>query len=68
MVTVIDKEERESYREVDSVVIAIGSRSNDQLVQKLRGRAPEFYVIGDALKPRNGLFAMREGAEVGRKI
>jgi 2,4-dienoyl-CoA reductase-like NADH-dependent reductase (Old Yellow Enzyme family)/thioredoxin reductase len=68
MVTVVDKEDRESYSEVDSVVIAIGSRSNDQLVQKLRGKALEFYVIGDALKPRNGLFAMREGAEVGRKI
>lgn len=68
IVTVIDKEGRESNREVDSVVIAVGSRSDDQLVQKLTGKAPELYVIGDALKPRNGLFAMREGAEVGRKI
>jgi NADPH-dependent 2,4-dienoyl-CoA reductase/sulfur reductase-like enzyme len=68
MVTLVDKEDRESYRKVDSVVIAIGSRSNNQLIKKLRGKAQDFYVIGDALKPRNGLFAMQEGAAVGRKI
>jgi 2,4-dienoyl-CoA reductase (NADPH2) len=67
-VTVIDQENRESRREIDSVVIAAGSRSNTRLAKVLRGKAPEFYVIGDAVKPRNGLFAMREGAEVGRKI
>ena len=26
------------------------------------------YVIGDAAKPRNAIFAVREGAEIGRKI
>jgi len=30
--------------------------------------AREVYVIGDASRPRNGLFALREGAEVGRRI
>jgi pyruvate/2-oxoglutarate dehydrogenase complex dihydrolipoamide dehydrogenase (E3) component len=67
-VTVIDRENRESHREVDNVVIAAGSKSNNRLAKQLRNKAPEFYVIGDALKPRNGLWAMREGAEVGRKI
>jgi 2,4-dienoyl-CoA reductase-like NADH-dependent reductase (Old Yellow Enzyme family)/thioredoxin reductase len=67
-VTLADQENRESCREVDSVVIAAGSRSNDRLAKKFRSKAREFYVIGDALKPRNGLFAVREGTEVGRKI
>lgn len=66
--TVVGKENRESPREIDSMVIATGSRSNNRLARKLKGKAPEFYVIGDAAKPRNGLFAVREGAEVGRKI
>jgi hypothetical protein len=49
-------------------VVAAGSKSNNRLAKQLRGLAKEFFVIGDAAKPRNGLFAMREGAEVGRKI
>jgi NADPH-dependent 2,4-dienoyl-CoA reductase/sulfur reductase-like enzyme len=67
-VTVRDRENRESPKEIDSVIIAAGSRSNNRLAGQLKGKAREFYLIGDALNPRNGLFAMREGAEVGRKI
>ena len=67
-VTVVDQENRELRREIDSVVIAAGSKSNNRLAKQVRGKALEFYAVGDAVKPRNGLFAMREGAEVGRKI
>jgi 2,4-dienoyl-CoA reductase (NADPH2) len=67
-VRLVDQDNHESYREIDSVVVAAGSKSNNRLAKQLRGLAKEFFVIGDAAKPRNGLFAMREGAEVGRKI
>jgi 2,4-dienoyl-CoA reductase-like NADH-dependent reductase (Old Yellow Enzyme family)/thioredoxin reductase len=46
---------------VDSILIAVGYRPNTEIVESLRGIAPEFYVIGDALRPRNMLRAIREG-------
>jgi len=68
IVSVIEKDNSESQRNVDSVVIAIGSRSNNLLAESVKSKMKEVYLIGDAVKPRNALFAIREGAEIGRKI
>lgn len=67
-VVLADEDNRKSFRDVDTVVIAIGARSKDDLIVSLKKRGLPCYIIGDALKPRNALFAMREGAEVGLKI
>lgn len=67
-VMLVDKEGRSTRRAVDSVVLAVGSVSRNELVHEVEGMAREVYVIGDASRPRNGLFALREGAEVGRRI
>jgi hypothetical protein len=45
-----------------------GSVSRNELIDEVKGIVSEVYVIGDALRPRNALFAIREGAEIGRKI
>ena len=47
---------------------ASGVMSNNALVGQVKGLVKEIYVIGDAAEPRNALFAVREGAEIGRKI
>jgi 2,4-dienoyl-CoA reductase-like NADH-dependent reductase (Old Yellow Enzyme family)/thioredoxin reductase len=52
----------------DSVILAVGSRPNDSLVELLRGKVEEIYVIGDASKPRKAIDAIHEGALVGRRI
>lgn len=67
-VLLVDKEGRFTRRAVDSVVLAAGSVSRNELVHEVEGMAREVYVIGDAARPRNGLFALRERAEVGRRI
>ncbi|MCK4787987.1 MAG: hypothetical protein KAV87_29810 [Desulfobacteraceae bacterium] len=46
----------------------MGSVSRNELVDEVEAMVSEVYVIGDASRPRNALFAIREGAEVGRKI
>ncbi|MGA2464844.1 MAG: FAD-dependent oxidoreductase [Thermodesulfobacteriota bacterium] len=52
----------------DSIVIALGSIPNDELVKLLKGKVPEIYVVGDASKPREVMEAVFEGEEVGLKI
>jgi len=52
----------------DTIVLAVGSRSDDHLVRKLEGRVPELYVIGDASDPREALEATYEGEEVALRI
>jgi pyruvate/2-oxoglutarate dehydrogenase complex dihydrolipoamide dehydrogenase (E3) component len=52
----------------DSIVLALGSTPNDEIVKSLKGKVPEIYVIGDASKPREVMEALLEGEEVALKI
>ena len=52
----------------DSMVIALGSVPNDELVESLKGKVPEAFIIGDASKPREIMEAVLEGEEVALKI
>jgi len=64
-------EDRQGTRKLegfDSIVIALGSIPNDELVKWLKGKVPEIYVVGDASKPREVMEAVFEGEEVGLKI
>jgi NADH dehydrogenase FAD-containing subunit len=56
------------WLEADTVVLAVGYKSKNELVQKLKGVAPEIYSIGDCSAPRDALDATREGMEVGLKL
>jgi 2,4-dienoyl-CoA reductase-like NADH-dependent reductase (Old Yellow Enzyme family) len=52
----------------DTVVLAVGMEPQNKLVSELKGVVAELFVIGDCVEPRDALRAMREGAELGRKI
>lgn len=49
--------------EADTVVLAVGVRSDNALAQELEAAGLTVHVIGDALKPRNLLNATKEGHE-----
>jgi NADPH-dependent 2,4-dienoyl-CoA reductase/sulfur reductase-like enzyme len=53
---------------VDSVVVAVGSRSMNRLAEEIRGEGIPVYVIGDALKPRKIYEAIHEGFRVGYEV
>ena len=63
----IQKESREELLPADSVVIAVGSYSENALAS-FKDLVPELYVIGDAKKPRNALEAIKEGFLIGLRI
>lgn len=52
----------------DTVVVAAGSRSVNNLYLTLQGICPEIYVVGDAKQPRKALEAMAEGFETACDI
>jgi 2,4-dienoyl-CoA reductase-like NADH-dependent reductase (Old Yellow Enzyme family)/thioredoxin reductase len=57
----VDREGNTHTFEADSILIAAGYHPKTEMVESLRGMAPEFYVIGDAARPRNMMRAIREG-------
>jgi NADPH-dependent 2,4-dienoyl-CoA reductase/sulfur reductase-like enzyme len=54
--------------DADSIIIATGFISNDELVKYLRREIPEPYVIGDCVEPRKLHEAIHEGFQVGLKL
>ena len=64
----IESAEGSAFLEADSVVIALGSRSENSLVDKIRPLVPELHVIGDAKETRRVLEAIREGFLTGLEI
>ncbi len=52
----------------DTIVLAVGLKPENKLVDELKGVVSELYAIGDCVEPRDALRAINEGAEVARKI
>ena len=52
----------------DTVVLAVGAKSESKLVEEIKGVVPEVYAIGDCVEPRDAMEAIGEGAEIGRRI
>lgn len=60
----------EKLSRFDSIVLAVGTKSKNELFESLRKaqRIKEIYIIGDANEPRKAIDAIAEGAEIARKI
>jgi len=56
------------FLEADTVVLAVGVKPENELGKKLKGLVKELYQIGDCVEPRDVMFAIREGFEVGKLI
>jgi 2,4-dienoyl-CoA reductase-like NADH-dependent reductase (Old Yellow Enzyme family)/thioredoxin reductase len=52
----------------DSVILAVGLKSDHALAESFRGAAPEVFSIGDCVKPRMIREAVEEGFSLGTKI
>ena len=52
----------------DTVIIAAGYKSNQDLTKKLDSKIDELYKIGDCVEVRTALEAIHEGFEVGLRI
>ncbi|MDR2355512.1 MAG: FAD-dependent oxidoreductase [Clostridiales Family XIII bacterium] len=60
-VRAIDAKGQTRVFEADSVILAAGSRADDETTEALRGLVPAFYAIGDGKRARRILQAIGEG-------
>jgi len=54
--------------EADTVVLAAGSLPDDCLYEALRPKVMELYQVGDCVRPRDLMEAMREGYRAGFQV
>ncbi|MFC1942386.1 FAD-dependent oxidoreductase [Chloroflexota bacterium] len=59
---------KETLYKADTVVCAVGYRALTPVVEKLRDTAPEFYYIGDCVKPRMVTEAIRTGYDTAMDL
>jgi hypothetical protein len=52
----------------DTIVLAAGNESVDQLYFALKGKVKELYRVGDCVAPRKTDMAIVEGHRVGRQL
>ncbi|MGD8868489.1 MAG: FAD-dependent oxidoreductase [Gemmatimonadales bacterium] len=53
---------------IETVVLAVGVRSNRELADGLEGSGLELHVVGDAVEPRRVLEAIQEAFEVAAEL
>lgn len=59
--------DRETISGMDTIVIALGVKSVNELAASIKNLVSEVHVIGDAEKPGKALDAIVSGARVGRQ-
>jgi hypothetical protein len=53
---------------VDTVVVARGSKADNGLYKRLRGKVRELYAVGQCVAPRKMLDSTLDGLRVGRMV
>ena len=61
----IDNKFKQQNVQADTVAIAVGFKSNNELYNKLHGKVTDLYLIGDAYQAANIMDAIWSGNEVG---
>ncbi len=54
--------------EVDSVVLAVGMKPNDEIAAKLQDKVPELHSIGDCVQVQRMAQAIKDGFDVARGL
>lgn len=52
----------------DTVILAVGSRPQNELYQALQGKIEDLTIIGDAAKPRKALDAIHDAYNLAREL
>jgi len=67
-VAVVDISGNRKVIDADTVVLAVGFRSNNKLQEKLVGKVPELYSVGDCVRLGKITGAIHGGSRVARQI
>jgi len=59
---------RDNLGGMDTIVLAMGTVSVNELANEVKDRVPKIHVIGDAERPLKAMDAIAAGARIGRQI
>lgn len=59
---------RTAITDVDTVVLAVGARPNQDLAEGLNGEEIEVFTVGDCVEPGFAIDAIYQGSKVARRI
>lgn len=59
---------KEEMLQADTVVLAVGAGSQNDLCEKVKEELPEVYMVGDAVAPRKALDAIYQGYLAGEVL
>lgn len=65
---VIKKGDIQELVEADTVILAVGSKSESSLCEEIKERVKEVYMVGDAVSPRKALDAIYDGFTAGQVL
>jgi pyruvate/2-oxoglutarate dehydrogenase complex dihydrolipoamide dehydrogenase (E3) component len=57
-----------TIEDVDTVILAVGARPNQELAEQLKGLDAEVHAIGDCVQPGFAIDAIYQGARIGADI
>ncbi|MBI2909011.1 MAG: FAD-dependent oxidoreductase [Chloroflexi bacterium] len=60
--------QEQTIKDVDTIVLGEGAKPNAALAARIKGLAPEVYVIGDAAKVADAMDAIHHGSRVARSL
>jgi 2,4-dienoyl-CoA reductase (NADPH2) len=61
----VTREGQKEWLEAETIVLALGSVSNNKLLSDLKGRVPQLISVGDCVTPRRMKEAIHEGFWAG---
>jgi pyruvate/2-oxoglutarate dehydrogenase complex dihydrolipoamide dehydrogenase (E3) component len=64
----VSKDAEGQWLEAGTIVLALGSRPNQELAKSLEDRVAEIYAVGDCVTPRKAKEAIHEGFEAALRI
>jgi len=68
IIKVKKNERQELLYGINTIVLAVGSKSNDEIAQNIKEEVKRVFVIGDAAEPTGAMEAVFEGWEAARQI
>lgn len=68
VVDISDKDGKMISLKSDNIVLAVGYRSQQELVKEAKDLRIQVYVAGDAKDPRVAIDAVKEGFELGNQL
>jgi len=67
-VLLLNENSQKKFVQADTIVIAVGMKSQQDLCSALRTELPNLFLIGDSRKPQNIMNAVWDAYEVSRMI